>query len=146
MMLIPLTTRLQDDEVVSLLGQSVFPDPAAIEKAVALYRDDPHHELYGLEFEGALVGLAGIAMGRGEPGTLQLRHIAVHPDHRDKGFGRDMVVALIPMKQPERIVAETDDEAVDFYRNIGFTIESLGELYPGVERFACTYVTDEEEE
>jgi len=37
------------------------------------------------------------------------------------------------------IVAETDYEAVDFYRRYGFVITSLGEKYPGVERFLCQY-------
>ncbi|WP_268921683.1 hypothetical protein [Metabacillus sediminilitoris] len=37
------------------------------------------------------------------------------------------------------ITAETDKEAVVFYRNYGFKITSLGEKYPGVERFLCEY-------
>jgi hypothetical protein len=47
---------------------------------------------------------------------------------------------------PVRIVAETDEESVQFYRNIGFIIRSLGEKYPGVERFLCTYEVEEAEE
>ena len=35
-------------------------------------------------------------------------------------------------------IAETDRDAVDFYRSCGFTIESLGEKYPRIERFLCT--------
>ncbi|MNU09693.1 hypothetical protein D3C72_2564150 [compost metagenome] len=35
------------------------------------------------------------------------------------------------------ITAETDHEAAGFYRSAGFTVTSLGEKYPGVERFAC---------
>ena len=31
----------------------------------------------------------------------------------------------------------TDDEAVEFYKKIGFQVKSLGEKYPGVERFCC---------
>lgn len=37
-----------------------------------------------------------------------------------------------------RMEAETDKNAVNFYRKIGFNITSLGEKYPGVERFKCT--------
>jgi hypothetical protein len=33
--------------------------------------------------------------------------------------------------------AETDADAVDFYRAIGFAVENLGERYPGVERRRC---------
>jgi ribosomal protein S18 acetylase RimI-like enzyme len=33
------------------------------------------------------------------------------------------------------MVAETDNEAVEFYRATGFRVTSLGEKYPGVERY-----------
>ena len=35
--------------------------------------------------------------------------------------------------------AETHIDAVPFYRQCGFEVESLGELWPGVERFACRW-------
>ncbi|NYE04281.1 ribosomal protein S18 acetylase RimI-like enzyme [Bacillus niacini] len=35
--------------------------------------------------------------------------------------------------------AETDSDAVEFYRKYGFKITSLGEKYPGVERLLCEY-------
>ncbi|PFE51898.1 GNAT family N-acetyltransferase, partial [Bacillus cereus] len=35
------------------------------------------------------------------------------------------------------IEAETDKEAVGFYKKCNFKIESLGEKYPGIERFYC---------
>lgn len=34
----------------------------------------------------------------------------------------------------EGITAETDHDAIAFYRRYGFEIQSLGEKYPGVER------------
>ena len=33
--------------------------------------------------------------------------------------------------------AETDADAVDFCRAIGFAVESLGERHPEIERFRC---------
>ncbi|RKN72994.1 GNAT family N-acetyltransferase [Paenibacillus ginsengarvi] len=142
-MLIDIKPRLREAVVADLIGQAVFPDPEAIARAITLYESSSDLELYGLEFEGELVGAVGIAMRDGE--ELVVKHIAVLPDQRGKGFGRDLMVALIPLKNPRRLVAETDEESVDFYRSIGFTIESLGEKYPGVERFQCTYEVDEEE-
>ena len=35
------------------------------------------------------------------------------------------------------VEAETDADAVGFYARVGFTITSLGHVYPGVERFRC---------
>ncbi|WP_337993591.1 GNAT family N-acetyltransferase [Lysinibacillus sp. CNPSo 3705] len=66
-----------------------------------------------------------------------MKHIAVLADQRGKGIGSKMI-HFIASKYPS-IVAETDYEAVDFYRCYGFFITSLGEKYPGVERFLCQY-------
>ena len=37
------------------------------------------------------------------------------------------------------VLAETDKEAVYFYKKHGFKITSLGEIYPGVEHFQCVF-------
>ncbi|MGG4554653.1 hypothetical protein ABEX11_20625 [Paenibacillus humicus] len=42
--------------------------------------------------------------------------------------------------QIRRVEAETDKDAVDFYRRLGFNITSLGQKYPGVERFQCSLI------
>jgi ribosomal protein S18 acetylase RimI-like enzyme len=142
-MLVEIQSKLRDDAVAELIGQSVFPDPDRIEAAIRTYESGIGHELYGKVEEGAVVAIVGFAMD--DAGGLEIKHIAVRPDYRGKGYGRDLVLGLIEMRNPLRIEAETDDEAVGFYRSIGFTIESLGEKYPGVERFKCTYDTETED-
>ena len=37
----------------------------------------------------------------------------------------------------QRITLETDRDAVEFYQRCGFQVKSIGEKYPGVERFLC---------
>jgi hypothetical protein len=49
-----------------------------------------------------------------------------------------MIDLLIRGRAFHRLEAETDSDAVGFYRSCGFTVLSLGEVYPGVERFRCT--------
>ena len=77
---------------------------------------------------------------------MTLRHLAVEPESRGEGFGRGMLLEIIDDMQPTRITAETHEDAVQFYRNVGFVIRSLGEKYPGVERFLCTYEVEEDED
>nr|WP_201024033.1 hypothetical protein [Paenibacillus sp. 32O-W] len=36
-----------------------------------------------------------------------------------------------------RMEAETDKDAVDFYRKIGFHVTTLGEKYPGIEHISA---------
>lgn len=142
-MLINLKERLQEPAVQELLGYSVYPDPEQLERTLDQYRTLESLELYGLESDGELIGLVGFEMD--EEGHLQIRHLSVHPEERGKGFGRGLLLELIERKDPAVLTAETDDEAVDFYRNVGFEVTSLGETYPGTERFRCIYEAKPEE-
>ena len=66
-----------------------------------------------------------------------IRHIAVLPSRRGQGIGRDLIDAAVAGLDLHSVTAETDGEAVGFYRRCGFTVRSLGERYRGTERFAC---------
>lgn len=138
--LVNLKPRLNDNTIKELIGYSVFPDPDKLEKTIDMYRADNSLELYGYESEGVIVGVVGFKIDNDN--KLEILHIAVHPEYRGKGYGRGQILELIEMKKPFEIIAETDDESVEFYRSIGFTIESLGEKYPGTERFRCRYMTE----
>jgi len=136
-MFIELKSRVDEPGVRELLEFSGYPDEDWLRTAIAAYRTDAGLKLYGIEEDDELIGLIGY---RGEEdGTLTIAHLAVSPEHRGLGYGRGLILEMIGQASPTAVVAETDEEAVDFYRNIGFEIESLGEKYPGVERFKCTY-------
>ena len=137
--MVDLKSKLDEPAVVELIGLAVFPEPEHVERAVQMYMQDERLELLGYEEEGTIIGVIGFHDDLGE---IELKHIAVIPEERGKGYGRGMLMELIKLKDPKVIVAETDEDAVDFYRGSGFTVESLGEKYPGAERFKCTYITD----
>lgn len=142
-MFINVKPRLREAVIRELIELSVFPDPERVEAALKQYEQHPGDELWGYESEGEVVGIIGF---RRHGKEIEILHIAVHPELRGAGFGRGMILELVHQEKPDVVKAETDEEAVDFYRNIGFTIESRGEVYPGVERFACTYETHLEEQ
>ncbi|MGX4586863.1 GNAT family N-acetyltransferase [Paenibacillus chitinolyticus] len=143
-MLKNIKSHTDQEKVRELLGYAVFPDPESVEEAVRFYGQAPGRELYGYESEGDLIGLVGFSADA--EGTLTIHHLAVHPECRGAGYGRGQILELIQLKKPREIVAETDEDAVDFYRSIGFTVSSLGEKYPGTERFVCRYEAEPEEE
>lgn len=145
-MLIDLKPQLRQEDVLDLLGLSVFPDPDQLAQTIASYEKEEANVLKGLraDEDSKLIGIIGYRMN--PDGELEIRHIAVSPDERGQGIGRAMVLEALAETEPVSIVAVTDEEAIDFYRNIGFTVESLGEQYPGVERFKCTYITEPEKE
>ncbi|MEC0127935.1 GNAT family N-acetyltransferase [Paenibacillus pabuli] len=141
-MLIHLKSRIQEPEVQELLSYSVFPDPDQLNRALQQYVDKDELHLEGYEDEGQLIGLIGYeSTGTSE---ITIHHIAVLPENRFKNYGRGMISQVLAQYNPDRLIAETDVEAVEFYRNTGFVVYSLGELVPGVERFRCVLEKDEE--
>ena len=100
-----------------------------------LYIESPERVLYGYYIDQNIVGCIGIV--KGDANQCEIKHIAVSPTYRGKNIGREMVRFIEEHYSFSIIYAETDQDAVTFYKNVGFLIRSLGEKYPGVERFAC---------
>lgn len=140
-MLIDMKERMDEDNIKELLSYAVFPDPEKLEETLDEYRSNDDLELLALEGDGELIGIIGIEM---HYKIIEIKHIAVQPHYRGLGYGRGLILELIALIDPEEIFAETDEEGVEFYRSIGFTISSLGEEFPGVERFKCVYYTNEQ--
>lgn len=138
-MLIDIKSRLDEKEIQELIGYSVFPDPTVLEKAILEFKTNNDFKLYGYEEHGEIIGIIGF---RQEENSILITHMAIKPAYRRMGYGRGLILELIVSMKPTRIIAETDEEAVEFYRNIGFVIKSLGEKYLDVERFQCIYDTE----
>ncbi|UKS30776.1 GNAT family N-acetyltransferase [Paenibacillus sp. HWE-109] len=139
-MLIDVKSKIQEPEIQEMLSYSVFPDPDHLVQTIEQYESKSDMWLYGYESEGVMVGIIGFRINDAQEMTIA--HLAVEPESRGVGFGRGIILEIIEEMHPLRIEAETDEDTVQFYRNIGFVIRSLGEKYPGVERFLCTYDVD----
>ena len=103
------------------------------------YLNSLNRQLYSFELEGEIVGCIGIEFS--SLIECEIKHIAVSLVQRGKGIGSKMINYIT--EQYPIISAETDNDAVGFYRDFGFDITSLGEKYPGVERFLCKYKKQE---
>ncbi|MGG3915789.1 GNAT family N-acetyltransferase [Rossellomorea vietnamensis] len=103
-----------------------------VEEEYDLYIHSTERKLYGFRAGDKLVGCIGVEFLN--EGECEIKHVAVMPQHRGKGIGHKMIDNLVHCT---RITAETDQDAVVFYKKLGFDITSLGEKYPGVERFRC---------
>ncbi|MNP43377.1 hypothetical protein D3C76_1371930 [compost metagenome] len=124
---------------------AVIDDPNALEQTSSEYSEQAGLQLYGWEEEELLLGLVGFE--ETEDGSLDIRHIAVLPENRGKGYARGMILELLATRQPRYLVAETEDEiAADFYRSLGFMVYSLGENEAGIEMLRCVYEVEETED
>ena len=122
-------------EVRSLLAECMWPDHERISLELQKYMRDDSRILCGKTINNELVGLVGFI--RLSAKEVELKHIAVRSDFRRQGIGKAMIYEYVMANGIRKMIAETDKDAVNFYRKIGFETMSLGEKYPGVERFQC---------
>lgn len=128
------------EHVRELLAACMYPDDEKINRQIERYRTDASLQLFGKAFQEELVGLIGISSVKS--GEAILRHIAVKPHLRGRGIGQSMINEFMQTSNIDKLEAETDRDAVGFYQRTGFDITSLGEKYPGVERFLCILSRD----
>ncbi|MCL6603610.1 MAG: GNAT family N-acetyltransferase [Paenibacillus sp.] len=144
-MLIDIKHLIGSPEVNELLAYAVIDEPDALQHTSSEYSDQAALKLFGWEEEKLLLGLVGFE--ETEDGSLEIRHIAVLPENRGKGYARGMILELLSARQPRYLLAETEDEvAANFYRILGFMVYSLGVNGAGIELFRCVYEVDESED
>jgi len=134
--MINLKPQLDDPSVRELLSFCVgFPTPERLETICRQYLTDDTRHLLGIEGDGQVIACIGFRL---EPlHQAVINCIAVAPSHRHQGIGEALIRAVSTQFQLQSLAAETDVEAVGFYRHCGFQIMNLGEIYPGTERFRC---------
>jgi len=121
--------------IADLISYAVGENGRRLEDTVRSYRDDPAVALLVATVDAEPVGVLGY---RSTDTEITLLHLATAPDRRRSGLGRRLVDAVRAGAPRLPLVAETDRAAVGFYAATGFVVTSLGEKYPGVERFLAT--------
>ena len=122
-------------ELLLALGYPADIAASKAQRIIAEYQANPQQPILGAERSHVLLGLIGLRLEDGNWATI--RHLVVHPRHRSQGVGRAMIRTVCEMFPLDMLTAQTDRDAVEFYRGCGFRIRSLGEVYPGTERFEC---------
>ncbi|ARJ22558.1 GNAT family N-acetyltransferase [Bacillus mycoides] len=120
--------QIESDTILNVLQYAVGPSEISLKKAVLFYKSNKG-TLYKYE-EKACIGIEVIGATK-----ARICHIAVAPQYRHKGIALKMIKGVVTMHQLTYVEAETDNEAIEFYKRIGFQVKSLGEKYPGIERF-----------
>lgn len=132
---IDLFPRRHEEAVRRLVSLAIgYPTPERVSSRLESY-GQPGWRLRGFEVEGRLVAYIGYQAS----GTEGVVHgIAVVPDARGRGYGRAMLRWLVETQGFKRVGAETDEEAVGFYRKCGFTVGAfVDERWPETRRYKC---------
>lgn len=118
-----------------IFALSIFDPSKGLSQWLHEYYVGPYHSLFVALRDELIVGVLGIDHTDSHQSVI--RHLAVHPQCQRQGVGRRLIEEVVRLVGSIRTMAETDRESVGFYRACGFTVSSLGEKYPGVERFEC---------
>ena len=107
----------------------------ALDRKVAEFRRREDLHLYGWIENDEILGVCGIEV---HSDYVEIYNIAVDPNNRKHGIGRAMITA-VQQKYKRTVKAETDDDAVEFYRKCGFETEGLIKTYSNgeVQRYKC---------
>ena len=123
-------------DVKELLATAVGnPTPEKIEQLLDDYYASDDHTIFVATQSGKIIGVIGIDCTDKPHGFIT--HITVSPDMRKQDVGRHLINHTTAILELSDIRAETDQDAVGFYRSCGFETEEIESQYSGVRRFRC---------
>ncbi|MHC1695582.1 MAG: GNAT family N-acetyltransferase [Eubacteriales bacterium] len=128
--------RLHEKAVLSVMSQSQYmPTEEKLRAKSDIYEADESVFPYAITDGTNIAGI--IILRRMSPAGYEIMSIAVDTPYRGRRIGTDLIALSAKELSCHELCAETDDDAVEFYRKRGFDIISLGEKYPGVVRYLC---------
>lgn len=106
--------------------------PGEASEIVGLY-EEPGWRLFAIFEEREIVAVAGLKLD--SPSEHELVHLAVKKERRSKGLGKRIIDILTGAFRLSDLFVWTDDEAVGFYRSIGFRIIQEETTLHGIKRY-----------
>ena len=132
-----IKNRLNDPSIRFVLALSQYqPTPEKVAAHAAAYLTDPDVFAFACFDQDNPFGVLVIKNHGAQ--AFEILSIAVVSDSRHRGIGSKLITYAAEALRCTQITAETDDDAVGFYRRYGFKIKSLGEKYPNCVRYLCT--------
>ncbi|MBP2100714.1 GNAT family N-acetyltransferase [Enterococcus rivorum] len=133
-----ITNLVTNDSAQVLLSNCfVYPNqPQRFAEKINQYSQGSKYKTYSIISRSKeLLGI--IIIEQKDAQTIIIQGIACELTFRNQGIGRKMVNYIIDICQPTTILAETDDDAIDFYKKLGFNMEMQKEKYPENTRYLC---------
>ncbi len=136
--IIDIKPILKTPDVLSVLSESVgMPTEDKLKKRAQVYINNNNVVAFGYISDGAVLGVIVLDISKKE--EIAILDIAVSKANQHNGIGKKLIEHVLANLNPTTIIAETDGDAVDFYRKFGFIINNLGEKYPDIIRYECKY-------
>lgn len=130
---------LKNEDLLSVLAESLYnPTEERLNNHADKYIRNQSIAVFAYKNNDVYKGV--IILDISNTKEIIILNIAVSNNYRKAGIGSSLINHCIKTFEPNKIVAETDDDAVDFYKKCGFDILLLGDKYgAGITRYKCTY-------
>lgn len=126
----------KNQKIMAIIGLAMFnPTEGRIKSAAEGIYSKEQGRFYIAE-DGEPIGIIGVR--RVDNAFVEIMHIAVKADYQKKGVGKQLIDYVNQAERVDQIVAETDYEAVEFYKKLGFKVEEKEDVVTGFVRYTCT--------
>lgn len=134
--IIDIKSILKSPDILAILAESVYMSTEEkLNTRADEYINNDNVVVYGYKDDGAISGL--IVLDITQRKEIIILDIAVEKSNQHSGIGKKLIDYTLDNLKPNILIAETDDEAINFYRKCEFAINSLGEKYPNIIRYEC---------
>ena len=132
--IIDVKESLCNKSVYSLLAPSVFnPTPERLLSRAEKYQADDTVKVYAYSENGEYKGIIAFKI---KEQTAEILGIAVNPEYQGKGIGSRLINYIFSKFAVNKVTAETDDDAIGFYKKYGFAVADINNKYD-TKRYVC---------
>ena len=128
--------ELTNEDILELLAPSVFnPTPERLLSRAEKYQAEDKVKAYAYSDNGKY---KGIIVFKIKEQTAEILDIAVKSEYQGKGIGSMLIDYIFSKFVVNKIIAETDDDAIGFYKKYGFTVTDT-KVNHDTKRYVCEY-------
>ena len=111
---------ITEPNILKLLAPSVFnPTEERLLNRAKKYQEDENTNIYAYKHNGEYKGIVVFNIAKSSATILD---IAVKPEYQGQGIGSKLMDFIFNSFDVDSITAETDDDAIGFYKKYGFTV------------------------
>lgn len=123
-----------EPDMLKLLAPSVFnPTEERLLNRAKKYQEDKSTNIYAYKHNGEYKGIVIFKIINNSATILD---IAVKPEHRGQGIGSKLIDFIFNSFNAQNITAETDDDAIGFYKKYGFAVAKTETKF-NTKRYIC---------
>lgn len=134
MNIIDIKSSICENRIYELLAPSVFnPIEERLLNRAKKYQEDEETNVYVYKEDNEYKGIVVFEIF---DSTATILDIAVNPEHQGKGIGSKLIDFIFNSFNVNNITAETDDDAIGFYKKYGFTVADTKVEFD-TKRYTC---------